>query len=214
MRHHHHSSSGEGVSFWSRRVVHLACVRRFGEKMMTRNKDDAGSPRGSRGGPPPLNSLLPEMDREYDVLINFVPELEIVECKQLVANYVKQVRQWGGKLIDCVYNGRKELRKMVKRRRHTRQVAVTIRVLPSAVRYMHRRLTVDELVLRFMILKPSPELLKLQKKWDRRVDYAAKHGRILDPPPVLGIPAKHVCRRAPPSPAVCPTVSSSFSNVL
>eukprot|EP00922_Rhytidocystis_sp_ex-Travisia-forbesii_P016957 GHVS01025319.1.p1 GENE.GHVS01025319.1~~GHVS01025319.1.p1 ORF type:complete len:206 (-),score=13.37 GHVS01025319.1:139-756(-) len=187
---------------------------RFGDKMMTRKKDEPGSPRGSRGGPPPLEGLLPEIDREYDLLINFVPELEIHECKQLVASYVKQVREWGGKLIDCVYNGRKELRKMVKRRRHTRQVAVTIRVLPSAVRYLHRRLTLDELVLRFLILKPSRSLIRLHKKWDRKVDYAAKHGRILEAPSVLGIRARHMGIRPPPSPPVCSTTSSSFANAI
>eukprot|EP00922_Rhytidocystis_sp_ex-Travisia-forbesii_P061517 GHVS01091165.1.p1 GENE.GHVS01091165.1~~GHVS01091165.1.p1 ORF type:complete len:390 (+),score=106.76 GHVS01091165.1:47-1216(+) len=191
-----------------------AHMPRFGEKMMMRKKDQPGAPRGSLGGPPPLNALLPEMDRSYEVLVNFVPEMEIVECKQIVANYVKQVREWGGKLIDCTYNGRKALRKMVKRRRHARQCVLTVRLLPSAVRYLHKRMTLDDLILRFRILKPSPELVKLQKKWNRRVDYAAKQGRILDPPPVLGIAAQRVLRRPPPSPPICSTTSSSFADLL
>lgn len=140
--------------------------------------------RGALNGPPPLDALLPEPDREYDVMINFLPEMTELEVKQMVVTYVKQVRQWGGKLIDCVSAGRREMAYPIRRRIHTRQVIVTIRLFPSGIQYLHQRLTQDELVLRFIILKPHRYVKRLQRQWMKKVEQAAKKGVILDPPPI------------------------------
>eukprot|EP00921_Rhytidocystis_pertsovi_P010678 GHVQ01017207.1.p1 GENE.GHVQ01017207.1~~GHVQ01017207.1.p1 ORF type:complete len:522 (-),score=113.50 GHVQ01017207.1:456-2021(-) len=149
------------------------------------NPGMAKKQRGSLGGPPPLNGFLPEPDREYDVVIYFLPELTELQVKQLLCSYIEQVRGWGGKLLDCMSLGRKAMRYPIRRRYHARELVATIRVLPSAVYYLHRRLLKDELVLRFIILKPHPQVKKIQKRWANKIEEAAKKGIILKPPDIL-----------------------------